>query len=151
MMARFSTLTLGTCLAAASVMAAPAPARSTPKEAQALLDQAVAEVAKVGEKQALAEFNDPKGRFIKGDLYVFCFDASNKITAHPKLPMGTDVTLEKDEDGKEFGKAMVVAAGQKGGGSVEYKWLNPTTNKVEPKISFVKKAGTQVCGVGAYK
>jgi signal transduction histidine kinase len=143
-------LTLGMCLSAAVVLAADAPKKSTPDEARALLDKAVAEVQKAGEKKALAEFNDTRGSFTQGDLYVFCFGADNKTTAHPKLAPGTDITTLKDEDGKEFGKALA-AAGQKGGGAVEYKWLNPATNKVEAKVSFVKKAGSQVCGVGAYK
>ena len=148
-MARLPVLTLGTCLAA-TVLIAGAAVKSTPADAKALLDKAVAEVQKAGEKQALAEFSDPKGPFQKGDLYVFCFGKDGKTTAHPKLALGTDINTLKDEDGKEFGKALT-AAGQKGEGSVEYKWLNPATNKVESKISFVKKAGSQVCGVGAYK
>jgi signal transduction histidine kinase len=45
---------------------------------------------------------------------------------------------------------MVALAG-KGGGSVEYKWENPVTRQVGAKISFLKKAGSQTCGVGAYK
>jgi cytochrome c len=152
-MTRLSILMVTTCLAATVVSAeTAAPAkRSTPAEAKALLDKAVAEVQKVGEAKALAEFNDAKGGFRNGDLYVFCFDGSGKTTAHPTLAAGTDIATLKDTDGKEFGKVLAKAAAEKGEGSVEYKWLNPATNKVEPKVSFVKKAGAQVCGVGAYK
>jgi cytochrome c len=45
----------------------------------------------------------------------------------------------------------MVALGAKGQGSIEYKWTNPVTNKVETKVSYLKKTGDQVCGVGAYK
>jgi hypothetical protein len=38
-----------------------------------------------------------------------------------------------------------------GSGTVEYKWENPMTKKVETKVSYLKKAGDQVCGVGAYE
>jgi cytochrome c len=155
-MTRFPILMLATCLtatAASAALADPAPAakKSTPEAAKALLDKAVAEVQKVGEAKAIAEFNDAKGGFRKDDLYVFCFDAAGKTTAHPSLPMGTDINTLKDQDGKEFGKVLAKAAAEKGEGSVEYKWLNPATQKIEPKVSFVKKAGAQVCGVGAYK
>jgi hypothetical protein len=30
-------------------------------------------------------------------------------------------------------------------------WVNPVSGKMEPKVSFVQKVGTDVCGVGAYE
>ncbi len=78
-------------------------------------------------------------------------DASHKITAHPDATLrGTDVATMKDANGKAFGAEMVAAA-KKGGGSVEYMWKNPVSGKVEDKVSDLKKAGDQTCGVGAYK
>lgn len=124
--------------------------KGTPAEAQALLDKA-AKAMTDGEAKALAAFNDLKGGFVDRDLYVFCFDGAGKITAHRDAKMvGVDATTLKDPDGKEIGKAMMEAA-KKGGGSVEYRWMNPVSQKVEPKVSFIKKAGSQSCGVGAYK
>ena len=38
----------------------------------------------------------------------------------------------------------------KGEGSVEYRWYNPVSGKIEPKVFFVQKAGDDACGVGAY-
>jgi cytochrome c len=54
-------------------------------------------------------------------------------------------------DGKPLGKAILDAAAGKGGGSVRYRWLNPVSGKVEPKVSFVTKVGDDVCGIGAYE
>ena len=48
-------------------------------------------------------------------------------------------------------RAEMVAAAKKGSGTVEYMWKNPESGKVEAKVSYLKKAGDQVCGVGAYK
>jgi hypothetical protein len=125
--------------------------KGTPAEAQALLAKAVATVEKDGSAKAIAEFNDPSGGFRDRDLYVFCMDASNKITAHPDTVLrGTDVAAMKDSSGKAFGKEMIAAA-QKGGGSVEYMWKNPVSGKIEHKVSYLKRAGDQTCGVGAYK
>jgi signal transduction histidine kinase len=83
---------------------------------------------------------------------VFCFDKDGKITASGANPamIGTDARTLKDPDGKAIGTEMFALAA-KGGGSIEYKWMNPTTKQVGNKVSFVKPAGTQTCGVGAYK
>jgi len=125
--------------------------KGTAAEAKALLDKAVAKVEKDGVAKAVAAFNDPAGGFRDRDLYVFCMDGSYKITAHPDAAVrGTDVPTMKDSKGKAFGAEMVAAA-KKGGGTVEYTWQNPVSGKVEDKVSYVKKAGDQYCGVGAYK
>jgi signal transduction histidine kinase len=124
--------------------------KGTPEEAKALLDKAVKAV-ETDEAKALAAFNDPKGGFRDRDLYVFCSGPDKKVTAHVDQAMlGVDETTLKDPDGKAVG-AEILAVAAKGGGTVEYKWKNPVSGKVEPKVSFVKKAGSQVCGVGAYK
>ena len=103
------------------------------------------------EGQALAAFNDPKGGYQDRDLYVACFTPDGTITAHrDKSLVGTSATTLKDPDGKAIGSEMVALA-QKGGGSLEYKWKSPTTQQVGTKVSFLKNAGKQTCGVGAYK
>jgi hypothetical protein len=125
--------------------------RGTPEEARVLLDKAVALVEAEGEKAAIAAFNDRHGPFVDRDLYVFCMGPEFKITAHvdPGL-RGVDVATLKDPDGKEIGREMIMIA-KRGGGALEYRWVNPVSNAVETKISFLKPAGTQCCGVGAYK
>jgi signal transduction histidine kinase len=125
--------------------------KGTVTEAKALLDKAVALVEKDGSAKALAAFNNPSGGFRDRDLYVFCMDGGYKVTAHPDAAVrGTDEATMKDRAGKAFGTEMIAAA-KKGGGSVEYKWTNPVSGKVEDKVSFLRKAGDQYCGVGAYK
>jgi hypothetical protein len=146
-----SRLLVGLALCSLVVALATAGERGTPAEAQALLDKAMKTVAKEGLAKATAEFNDPKGGFQHGDLYVFCMDAAHKIVAHPDPSLrGTDVATLKDSDGKPFGQAMIDTMKQ-GSGTVEYKWMNPVTKKVEPKVSFLKATSDGACGVGAYK
>jgi len=142
-------LLLAVCLAVA--MPLVAGEKATPAEAQALLTKAVKAIETQGEAKALAAFNDSKGGFRDRELYVFCVGPDNKISASidPKM-IGVDETTIKDADGKEIGKE-IAALGAKGGGSLEYRWTNPVSGKVENKISFVKRAGAQTCGVGAYK
>lgn len=127
--------------------------RATPAEAKAFLDKAVAHYQKAGRKQALADFNAARGPFIDRDLYVFCAGPDQKIVAHgaDQKQIGVDINTVKDVDGKAFGTAIWRAGNTNGGGSVEYKWMNPVSKQVEAKISYVRKVGQDVCGVGAYK
>jgi cytochrome c len=140
------------CVAAVLALAVSASAgdRATEKEAQALLDRAVKAV-QADEAKALAAFNDPKGGYQDRDLYVFCAGPDGKITANrdPKM-LGGDQAAIKGPDGRMVGKE-IAEIGKKGGGTLEYKWPNPVSNKVETKVSYIKQAGKQVCGVGAYK
>ncbi len=130
---------------------AAAGEKGTPEEAKALLDKAVKLVQTAGDAKALAAFNDPKGGFVDRDLYVFCFGLDNKVTANiDKAMLGMDEATIKDAEGKPIGKEMA-DIGKTGHGTLEYKWKNPVSQKVESKVSFLKKAGDQVCGVGAYK
>jgi signal transduction histidine kinase len=137
------------CLLAAGM--ATGGEKGTPEEAKALLDKAVKTVETEGDAKAIAAFNDPKGGFQDRDLYVFCLGPDNKVTAHidPAL-RGTDGAAIKDADGKPIGQDIVKIR-EKGEGSLEYRFKNPASQKVEDKVSFLKKAGKQVCGVGAYK
>ena len=143
---------IATWLMAGLLLAGATPGeRGTPEEAQALLERAVALVESEGEERALAVFNDRKGPFVDRDLYVFCMGPEYKITAHVDLGMrGVDVATLKDPDGKQIGREMIEIA-KRGGGSIEYRWVNPVSKDVEPKVSFLKPAGEQLCGVGAYK
>jgi signal transduction histidine kinase len=147
-MKRIALIVSGSCALASLVLAGQ---KATSAEAQALLDKAVKLVQTDGDAKALAAFNNPKGRFVDRELYVFCYGPDGKITAHrdPKM-VGTEVAAVKDADGKEIGKQLL-ELGKKGGGTVEYRYKNPVSDKVEPKVSYLKRAGDQVCGVGAYK
>ena len=142
-------LALAMAASIASV-AAGAADKGTPEEAKALLEKAVAAV-KADEAKALAAFSDPKGGYVDRDLYVFCFTEDGQVTAHGGNPamVGTDARVNKDPDGKPVGAQMVAMAGK--GGTLEYKWTSPTTKQVAPKVTFLKPAGKQTCGVGAYK
>lgn len=137
----------------ATVLSAQAPVAGTPAEAQALLKKAVAHYEAVGRAQALADFTAKKAPFAQLDLYVFCIGPDRTVVAHGADPKEVGVKIEtlKDVDGKVFGPELWTQGNAPGGGSVEYRWTNPVTKKVQSKISYVRKVGTDVCGVGAYK
>ena len=142
-------------LAAAALCAgalAAAAKRGTPAEAQAMLDQAIEHYRSAGRQQALADFNAPKAPFADRDLYVFCLAKDHETLANGGFPalVGASADMLRDADGKLLAGQMWDAASPGGKGSVEYRWFNPVTRQVEPKISYVRLAGEDLCGVGAY-
>jgi cytochrome c len=127
--------------------------RGTPAEAKAMLDKAVAHYKAAGRKQALADFTAKKAPFGDRDLYVFCIGSNAVIVANGGYPsfVGTSADALKDANGKALGKVLLETGAREGGGSVEYPLIHPVSHKPEMKVSFVQKAGDDVCGVGAFK
>jgi signal transduction histidine kinase len=126
--------------------------RGTPEEAKAMLAKAVAHYHEAGRKQALADFTARKPPFADRDLYVVCLGSDHVILAHGASPqfVGASSDRLKDASGKLLGQALWDAASDKGEGAVRYQWLNPVSGQIEPKVSFVQKAGNDLCLVGAY-
>jgi cytochrome c len=132
----------------ASVFAAD---HADPLKAKAMLDRAEEEVQKNPSK-AFTTFNDPKGGFVDGELYVFVIDMAGKYMAsggNPKLT-GSNALNTKDAAGKPLFQEMIAATRAKPDALVAYTWLNRTTNKVESKRTFVKRVGSYIVGVGYY-
>jgi cytochrome c len=122
------------------------------EQAKDLLNKAVAYLEKVGPARAFCAFNDPSGDFHKGPLYVFAINMDGIYFANSAAPTLVGVSLRdtKDAAGKPFGKNIMQVIASQGEGSVDYMWLNYTTNKVEKKHSFVKRVEDFVLGVGYY-
>ncbi len=103
-----------------------AAAAETPQqEAKALVEAAAAFLKANGKEATLAECNKAGGQFDKGDLYVFAYDMTATIVAHPKNPklVGKNLMEVPDTDGK----------------------------KVEAKTTFLQMAGDIVLCCGTYK
>lgn len=128
--------------------------RGTLAEARAMLDRAAAHYQAVGREQALQDFTAQRAPFIDRDLYVFCYGPDRRISAHGADAglVGASVDDLRDVDGQAFGtRIMEVAGANPRGGLVDYKWMNPATRQVEPKVSAVRQIGADTCGVGAYR
>ncbi|MBP6942289.1 MAG: cache domain-containing protein [Syntrophorhabdaceae bacterium] len=122
-------------------------------DAKGLVDKAVAFVKANGKAKALAEFSKPKGQFDKGETYVFAYDMTATVVAHPKNAklIGKNLADVPDSDGKLFRKEIVELAKTKGLGWVDYKYLNPETKKVESKTTYIQKAEDIIVCCGTYK
>jgi signal transduction histidine kinase len=143
---------IGTIASAALAVAAMAQGQfGTAAEAKAMLEKAVAAV-KGDKTKALDQMQKGEAGFKDRDLYAFCANASDGIiTAHPSLK-GKNIREIKDKDGKALGEEMMKVATEGKFDEVSYMWPRPgaDTTPVQ-KVSYVTKAGDQVCGVGYYK
>lgn len=128
-------------------------AKGTAKEAQAMVDKAIAYFNANGKTAAFAAFDDPKGKFVKEDLYIYVLDFNGDILSHGanKKLIGQHFLDIKDADGKLFFREIINVAKTKGEGWVDYKWTNPVTKKVEQKSAWLKKSGDLIFCCGVYK
>lgn len=127
-------------------------ALSNANEAKEMVEKAATYYQANGKEKTLKELNNPKGQFVKGELYVFAWDMNGTNIAHlnPKQ-VGVNVLEVPDVDGKFFRKEGMELVKKSGAGWVDYKFKNPQSGKVEQKTSYLKKVGDIVLGCGAYK
>lgn len=127
--------------------------KGTAKEAQDLVGKAIAYYKANGKDKAFAAINDPKGQFVKKDLYVYVFDFNTVCLAHGanKALIGKNLSELKDTNGKQFMKEMTQAAKTKGKGWVDYNWTNPVTKKIGAKSTYYQREGDIYFACGIYK
>lgn len=132
--------------------AAGAAERSTPEQARALVQEAAAYLKAKGPEEAVKAFHDPKGAFVRQDLYVFVFDTAGKYVAsgaNPKLA-GSSASDLTDAEGKPLVQEMIARTRDTPEAALDYVWLNRQTNKVEHKHSYLIRQGNYIVGSGSY-
>ena len=125
----------------------------TTAEAEALVKKAIQLIKTDGKEKAFAEINNPQGKFVDRDLYIFVYDLNGKCVAHGfnKKMIGKDLFEMKDPDGKYFVKERIEIAKTKGKGWQDYKFTDPITKKIEPKTAYVERIEDLIVGCGIYK
>ena len=124
----------------------------TAAEAQAMLDAAVAAL-EADEAAALAAFTAGEPPFRDRGLYVFCGGGDDGVlTAHgaDSALIGEDMRALVDANGFAFGEAFFATAVEAEYRTVEYYWPRPGETEPVAKVSYVTRAGDQMCGVGYY-
>lgn len=123
---------------------------ATMDEAKAMAERAAKHVQSAGVDTAAKDFMTPGGDWHDRDLYVFVFDKDGTTIAHGAKAalVGRNLTSLRDVDGKAFMQEFLAVQDT---AWVDYKWQNPTTNKVDPKSSYIIRVGENIVGVGAYK
>jgi cytochrome c len=140
-------------LLVAGIASAPAAEFATKEEAQAMVVKAVAFIKQEGAPKAYAEFTNKKGQFTDRDLYVVVYGLDGKVLAHgqnDKL-VGQDLIDLQDVDGKFFVKERVQLARQQGTFWQDYKFVNPTNKKIEPKQMYCQRLDETAVCAGVYK
>ncbi len=89
-----------------------------------------------------------------GDEYFWINDLTPRMVMHPTKPEldGTDLSDNKDPNGKYLFREFVKVCTDKGEGFVDYMWPKPGESKPSPKISYVKlyKPWGWIIGSGLY-
>ncbi|MES2258124.1 MAG: cache domain-containing protein [Pseudomonadota bacterium] len=138
------------CIASAT-SAAPAP---TADDAVAMVKEAAQYIKKNGKEKALAEFNNPKGHFVNGELYIVATALNGTVLANAASPkmIGKNILDIKDSDGKLFVQEMVKVASNKNSGWVNFRWPNPVTQTIESKTTYIERFDDEMLlGGGIYK
>jgi signal transduction histidine kinase len=134
--------------------AAFAEGGATKDDATAMVKKAITFIKANGADKSYTEIDNKTGQFVDRDLYIVVYQLDGKVLAHganEKL-IGKDLIDAQDVDGKLYVKERVeLAEKQPAGFWQDYKFVNPTTKKVEPKQMYCEKLdNTAVCG-GIYK
>lgn len=148
----FSLLALAvTLLASASAHAADKP---TAEQVKALTQEA-ATLLQGRDLDAARRAFHAEGPYRFGEIYVNVIDGNGTWLVYPPNPKheGKSVLNVRDADGKLLVQDIVAVARGQGEGWVEYRWLNPVSNRIEPKVSYVKAVPGKdmVVYVGMYR
>ena len=125
--------------------AAPAFAQSFPppsekaKQIETLVNKAAALIDSKG-KAAFADFRVKGSEWFHGDTYLFVYDLKSNVLLNPAFPAreGSQVTGQKDANGKLFHDAIIQTAAAKGSGWVDYMFPKPGQTQPSQKWAYVK-------------
>jgi cytochrome c len=127
--------------------------RMKKEDAQAMVKKAVSFIQQSGAEAAYKEITGKTGKFNDKELYVVVYQLDGKVAAHgsnDKL-VGKDLSDLQDVDGKYFVKERIELARKQASFWQDYKFVNPTTKKIEMKQMYCERlAETAVCA-GIYK
>jgi cytochrome c len=151
----FALIPAALLVAALSVFGglASAATGATKDEAVAMVKKAVAYIKTEGPDKAYPAISNPTGEFVDRDLYIVVYGLDGVVLAHGANAkrIGTNQIDDKDPDGKAFVKERVELAATHPSFWQTYKFMNPVTQKVEPKEMYCERLDqTVVCG-GVYQ
>lgn len=138
---------------AAALQPAHANDGATKEQAVAMVKKGIAFIKANGTAKGYAAITDKDPQFIDRDLYLVVYGLDGKCLAHGANPkqVGKDLMELTDIDGKYFIKERVALVSAKPNGVwQDYKFTNPVSKKIEPKVMYCERLEqTAVCG-GVY-
>jgi signal transduction histidine kinase len=125
---------------------------ATRQDATNMVKAAIAEIKATGADATYAEISNPKGKYIKGDLYLVAYDMTGKVLAHGFNPslIGRDLSKAKDPDGKAYVQERIDLAKTQKNFWQSYKYIEPTTRSLRLKDSYCERAGDAIICGGVY-
>jgi cytochrome c len=148
---RLRTVTARIMISAGMVLLVAMPgcteaiARSSPppsakaQDCEALVNKAAVLIDAKG-KAAFPELRTKGSEWFHGDTYLFAYDLKGNVLLNPAFPAreGTNVSGQKDANGKLFHDAIIRTAESKGSGWVDYMFPKPGQTQPSQKWAFVK-------------
>jgi cytochrome c len=147
-MQRKLLLVIVLCLMAAMVLPVSADQAD---DAKNLVERALAMIKDQGKDVTLKAINDPKGPFVKGELYVFALTMGNVLVGQPHEPglRRMNLTNTRDGNGQFFIQKFKEVVENQGSGWVDYTWAKPGQSIAGPKKAFVQKVPGEELYLGA--
>jgi signal transduction histidine kinase len=123
------------------------------EDAVKMVKEAVEYMKANGREKALDTLNDPKGAFVRGDLYVFAYDDGGVLIANSlkQSLVGMNLMDLPDSKGKKFRREIVERANRGETGWVDYVSQHPKTSDLEEKTTYFQKEGGLIFACGVYK
>lgn len=130
-----------------------AAVHATKDQAVAMVKKAVAAIKAQGAATVYKEITAKDPQFKQNDSYVVVYGLDGTVIAHgsnAKL-VGKNLINVTDVDGTPFVKQRVAMAEKQPSFWQDYKFVDPSTKKIEPKEMYCERVGqTAVCS-GVYK
>ena len=126
--------------------------QGTAEEARALVERAAPLRNTMSREQFLRTITDKNQPWHDRDMYVFALDRAGHYLAFGgnSAKVGTRVQDVPGVDGDRL-TADIVAQAESAPGWVEYDYVNPTSGKVQTKMSYVCLVDDLYVGCGVYK
>jgi cytochrome c len=98
-----------------------------------------------GKEEALREFNNPKGLFVRGELYIHASDFNCKVLAlggNPSLK-GSDFSNLEDINGIKICKSKIEKLKNSQSGWLDHTMVNHKTNQIMGKLSYYERVDNE--------
>lgn len=141
------------CLTTSLNLALAAEGGASKADAEAMVKKGVAAIKSEGKDKVYNDISSRHSKYVFHDLYLVVYSLNGVVLAHganPKM-IGKDLLELRDVDGKAFVKERVELAKSQNSFWQRYKFPNPETKQIEPKLMYCEKLQeTVVCG-GVYE
>lgn len=117
----------------------------TKDQVYCFVKEAAAFIQIYGKQEALREFNDKNGLFVRGELYIHANDFNCKVLASgrdPKLK-GTVIKKLVDPDKIAICADKVALLKKQHSGWLKHKHIHPLTGKIADKLTYFERVGNE--------